>query len=62
MTMDNYTAVMIAEGVEDADEDRQIEAWQHLIDTGLCWQLQGSFGRMASRLIDEGICSPAGAS
>ena len=60
--MDNYTAVMIAEGVEDADEDRQIEAWQHLIDTGLCWQLQGSFGRMARHLINEGICTPAGAS
>ena len=33
-----------------------IEAWQHLIDTGLCWQLQGWFGRTARDLIDNGIC------
>jgi hypothetical protein len=60
MAMDKYTAVMIAEGMEEADEDTQIEAWQHLIDTGLAWQLQGSFGRMAAHLIDEGICSASG--
>ena len=57
--MDNYTAVMIAEGVEDADEDTQIKAWQHLINTGLAWSLQGSFGRTAMHLIDEGLCAPA---
>lgn len=54
--MDDFTAVMIAEGVEDADEERQIEAWQHLIDTGLCWRLQGWFGRQAVALLDAGIC------
>ncbi|MGL4649735.1 MAG: DUF7417 domain-containing protein [Caldilineaceae bacterium] len=54
--MDNFTATMIAEGVEDADEETQIEAWQHLIDTGLAWQLQGSFGRTAARLIEQGAC------
>ena len=57
--MDSFTAVSIAEGFcggEDATEEQQIEAWQHLIDTGLAWRLQGSFGRMAKRLIDEGVC------
>ena len=55
--MDNYTAVAICEGVEDSnDEEHQIEAWQHLIDTGLAWTLQGSFGRTAQHLIDEGVC------
>lgn len=53
--LDNYTAVMIAEGVQDATEDEQIEAWQHLHDTGLAYQLQGSFGRMAQHLLNEGI-------
>lgn len=57
--MDNYTAVGLAEGfIEADDEDQILEAWQHLIDTGLAWQLQGSFGRMASHLIDQGLCSP----
>ena len=54
--MDNFDAVMIAEGVEPASEVEQIEAWQHLIDSGLAWSLQGWFGRTANDLIEEGIC------
>ena len=57
--MDNYTAVSIAEGFcggENATEEEQIEAWQHLVDTGLCWILQGWFGRTAADLIDQDIC------
>ena len=52
--MDNYSAVGIAEGFIEADETQVIEAWQHLVDTGLAWQLQGSFGRPAQSLIDAG--------
>lgn len=48
-------AVMIAEGVEEASEERQIEAWQLLVDSGIVWQLQGWFGRTASALIEQGI-------
>lgn len=55
--MDTFTATMICEGMEEADEDTRIEAWQHLIDTGVAWQLQGSFGRTAQNLIDQGICT-----
>ena len=55
--MDNFTAVGIAEGWIEADsEDQVIEAWQLLINTGICWTLQGWFGRTAQRLIDDGIC------
>jgi hypothetical protein len=55
--MDTFTAVGIAEGFLGADsEEEYIEAWQFLIDTGLAFKLQGSFGRTASRLIGEGIC------
>ena len=58
--MDNYMAVGIAEGFEPAEsEEQQIEAWQHLIDTGLAWSLQGSFGRMAKHLIEQGVCTSA---
>ena len=54
--MDSYTATMIAEGVfEPDDEEQLIDAWQHLVDTGLAWQLQGSFGRTAQQLINEGV-------
>ncbi len=49
MTMDSFTAIGIAEGFIDADsEEQEIEAWQHLVDTGLAWKLQGRFGRTAT--------------
>ena len=58
--MDDFTAVGIAEGFIEAESKEQaIEAWQHLIDTGLCWRLQGFFGRTAKSLIEAGICTPA---
>ena len=56
--MDNYTATGIAEGfIKCKDKNTYIKAWQHLIDTGLCWSLQGFFGRTAMRLIEQGVCS-----
>lgn len=57
--MNTFDAVMIAEGVQEADEETRLQAWQQLIDTGLVWQLQGSFGREATRLIEAGLCVPA---
>ena len=58
-TMDAYLATGIAEGFEEAESEEQvIEAWQYLIDTGLCWKLQGRFGRTAKDLIERGICTP----
>ena len=54
--MDPLTAVLIAEGAEDTDKSTWVTAWQHLIDTGLVWKLQGYFGRQAQRLIDDGTC------
>ena len=57
--MDNFTAIGLAEGFIEAESEQQvIKAWQYLIDTGLAWQLQGSFGRAAQSLIEEGICTP----
>ena len=54
--MDNFTAVGLAEGFIEADSEEQIlEAWQHLHNTGLAYQLQGFFGRTARQLIDQGL-------
>lgn len=54
--MDTFTACMIVEGVEDAEEYEIINAWQYLIDTGVVWTLQGFYGRTARDLIEQGIC------
>ena len=57
--MNNFLAIDIAEGLVEAEsEDQAIEAWQHLVDTGLAWRLQGSFGRTAMDLIHGGIITP----
>ena len=58
--MNNFEAIMIAEGAHGANEKKWVEAWQHLIDTGLCWTLQGWFGRQAQRLIDGKVCHSPG--
>ena len=57
--MDSYIAVGIAEGFEEPESDDQVlEAWQYLVDTGLAWSLQGSFGRTARALIEQGLIHP----
>ena len=40
----------------DLDEESIIQLFQELIDSGLVWQLQGSYGRMARNLIEAGYC------
>jgi hypothetical protein len=56
--MDNYTAVGIAEGfIASSSGEEYLRAWQHLIDTGMAYQLQGWFGRTANQLIEEGHCT-----
>jgi len=61
-TMTSYIACSIAEGFcegENASEKEQKTAWQWLLDTGLCWKLQGFYGRTASAMLDDGYLLPA---
>jgi hypothetical protein len=58
-----YLASAIAEGFcegEDASEHDQLIAWSYLIKTGLCWQLQGWYGRTANNLIENKIINREG--
>jgi len=39
----------------EMEEEEVIEFFQELVNSGLAWQLQGSYGRTAVAMIDEGL-------
>ncbi|TNC70342.1 hypothetical protein [Rubellimicrobium roseum] len=54
--MDNFRAVMIAEGVEETDDRNLIRAaWQHLHDTGLAEHIGGWLRDECRRLLAFGV-------
>jgi hypothetical protein len=55
--MSEMLTQMIAYEQGELDEDEVIAFFQHLVDTGIAWQLQGSYGRTAMALIESGAVS-----
>lgn len=41
-------------------EEEIIKFFQELIDSGLAWTLQGTYGQMAQSLIDQGLVEVRG--
>jgi hypothetical protein len=39
----------------EATEEQVIELFQYLVDTGLAWSLQGTYGRTAEALLEAGV-------
>lgn len=56
--MNTFDAVMLIQCSDDATEEEYIAAMQHLIDTAVVWQLEGSYGRLAVDMIEAGVCQP----
>jgi hypothetical protein len=56
---DEVSFIMEFEG-GDLTFEEVIIGFQHLIDSGTVWQLQGSYGRIAASLLDQGLCTKAG--
>lgn len=51
--------IMAFEGGELESRDELVEGFQSLIDSGIVWDLQGTYGRTAMALIESGECHPA---
>lgn len=47
--------IMAFEGGEMESEERVVALFQYLLDCGLCWTLQGSYGRTARDMIEAGL-------
>ena len=52
--MVNVQDIMAFESGEMTEEE-VLEFFQDLVDTGMAWTLQGSYGRLAAHLIETGL-------
>ena len=50
----DVTGNIIAYETDGLPDDEMVELFQHLVDSGLAWELQGSYGRTAAALIEAG--------
>jgi len=58
--MDDLVDKIIQYESGEMSDERTIEFFQGLIDSGMAWSLQGHYGRTAVALIEAGHCSRGG--
>ena len=51
----DITERIIAYETGELSHEGFVELFQYLVDTGLAWSLQGSYGRLAQILIADGV-------
>ena len=56
--MEDLTSQIIEYEQGDLDEAGVLDLFQTLINSGLCWKLQGHYGRTAHALIEAGLVRP----
>jgi hypothetical protein len=54
LNMDLFSSIMAFEQGE-LDEQQMLELFQNLVNNGMAWSLQGSYGRTAMHLIEAGL-------
>lgn len=57
----DLVGAIIAYESGELDQAGTVELFQHLVDTGTAWQLQGSIGRTARDMIEAGLIEPPAA-
>jgi hypothetical protein len=57
--MENLVSKIISYESGDLSNNEIYELFQELVDTGMAWKLQGSYGRVAQGLIELGIIEPS---
>tara|TARA_Y100000593_G_scaffold2242_1_gene4467 strand:- start:36601 stop:36771 length:171 start_codon:yes stop_codon:yes gene_type:complete len=55
--MNKLTESMIAYEQGELDDQQTIQLFQELLDSGIVWDLQGHYGRLAYQLIEAGLIS-----
>lgn len=50
----SLTDKLIAYEQGDLSNEDVVDLFQELVNSGLAWKLQGSYGRMAARLVEAG--------
>ena len=56
-SMNTTQAISIIESLDPrvASRRQYFAAWQHLVNTGVVWELQGWYGRTAMAYIEKGL-------
>ena len=57
--MDTVSAIIAFENGE-LEPDGILELFQDLVNSGLAWKLQGTYGRAAAGLLAKGLIQPKG--
>jgi hypothetical protein len=55
MAMKDFIDAIIAFESGELDEDEAVELLQGMVDDGSIWKLQGSHGRLAADLLEQGV-------
>lgn len=57
MSNNDVVGQVIAYESGELSDEETVAFFQHLVNTGLAWQLQGSYGRTAQAMLEAGLIS-----